>query len=69
MIAIIAPAIISGKFVVYCPCMYARPAVSVIFSCDVLTISGHIRSFQANRRVRIPSETSPGFARGSMIRQ
>ena len=62
-----APAICIGYSVVYCPCKVDSAGPSVIFSIEVFTINGHIKSFHANLIVKIASATIPGFTSGSII--
>ena len=67
MTAITAPAICMGYCVVNCPCKVERAGPKIMFLGEVLTISGHIKSFQANLKVKILKVTRPGFTSGNMI--
>ena len=65
--AITAPAICMGYWVVYCPCKVERAGPRIMFLGEVFTMRGHIKSFQANLKVKMLSVTSPGFTKGNMI--
>ena len=54
--ASVAAAIIVGYSLPYWPCIFARPAESVVVEELVQTIIGHIRSLKAKTAVKIPSE-------------
>ena len=57
-----APAIKIGKFVLCSPCSEAKPTARVILSTESLTISGHIRSFQAVQAATVPSNMATIFS-------
>ncbi len=65
--AISAAAISSGKLEAYCPCIFARPAESVVLVALEQTIIGHIRSLKAKTAVKMDRETIALRVSGAMI--
>ena len=65
--ASVAAAIMVGYSLPYCPCIFARPADSVVVFAFVHTIIGHIRSLNANTAVKMLRETMELLVRGIMI--
>src|SRR6185437_730992 len=67
--AITLPAMSRFHFVSWAPWNDARPSCTVLWSVDVITISGHRKSFHVHRNVTIPRVASAGSESGSTIRK
>src|SRR5271157_5259599 len=66
---IIDAAISNVQSVVYNPWNDASPIGKVLISIEFITISGHIKSFQAPRKTNVESVAIAGFESGNMIFQ
>src|SRR5690606_18761670 len=63
------PAIKTGQFVEYIPCIEANPNGSVILSIVLIKTKGPIKSFHTNIKTKTPNVASAGLHSGKNIRQ